>query len=61
MKFMRSNIEPNIKTFIIDPLLNNPRAIHVYKKAGFEQKCEYIQEGSFFDKSKGVLMIYNMT
>lgn len=60
MKFFCTNIESNIKTFLIDPLQNNPKAIHVYNKAGFKKECEFIQEGGYFDQSRGVLMICNI-
>ncbi len=60
MKFFCTNIESDIRSFLIDPSLNNPRAIHVYEKAGFIKKCEYTQEGGYFDQSKGILMIHNI-
>lgn len=35
MKFYRNNVAPKADTFFIDPDENNPRAVHVYSKAGF--------------------------
>lgn len=57
MAFFAKAIEPKTDTFLIDPFLNNPRAIHAYQKAGFEIQCEFIQEGGYFDQSKGVIMV----
>lgn len=36
MKFINEKIDSKIDTFIIDPNTNNPRAKHVYEKAGFK-------------------------
>lgn len=55
--YFTEKIEPNADTFLIDPFIDNPRAIHVYQKAGFHIKCEFMQEGGYFDQSKGVLMV----
>jgi RimJ/RimL family protein N-acetyltransferase len=52
MDFFAGNIEPETDLFLIDPHLDNPRAIHVYEKAGFTAKGEFIREGE-----KGVLMV----
>ena len=57
MKFFSTNIESNIKSFLIDPALNNPRAIHVYEKAGFIKKGKYTQQGGYFDQNEGVIMV----
>lgn len=35
MQFYTGSIDPKADTFLIDPDENNPRAIHVYTKAGF--------------------------
>lgn len=57
MDYFVKQIEPRIKRFLIDPFLNNPRAIHVYQKAGFDIVGEFTQEEGCFDQSKGVLMV----
>ena len=57
MKYFIEQIEPKTKRFLIDPFLNNPRAIHVYQQAGFEIVGEFIQEEGYFDQSNGVLMM----
>lgn len=57
MEFFVKYVEPEAETFLIDPFLNNPRAIHVYQKAGFEPMCEFEQKGGYFDGSKGVIMV----
>ena len=60
MKFFVERIDKKTDMFLIDPYLNNPRAIHVYKKAGFKVIDNFIQEGGFFDGSKGVMMAKKM-
>lgn len=57
MTFFSQEIEPQTDTFIIDPFVTNPRAIHVYQKAGFEIIGEFEQAGGYFDKTKGVIMV----
>lgn len=56
MEYFTKQVEPQADTFLIDPSLNNPKAIHIYRKAGFETMCEFTQEGGYFDQSKGLLM-----
>ncbi len=60
MKFFCLNVESNIGAFLIDPSVNNPRAISVYQKAGFKSKGEFVQDGGYFDQSTGLLMVRNM-
>lgn len=60
MKFFCLNVESNIGAFLIDPSVNNPRAIRVYQKAGFKSKGEFVQDGGYFDQSTGLLMVRNM-
>lgn len=57
MNFIIKEIDPEVDTFLIDPDLNNPRAIHVYQKAGFEIVAEFTQQGGYFEGEKGVLMV----
>lgn len=57
MDYFSEEIEPKVSTFLIDPFTNNPRAIHVYQKAGFQIQCEFRQEGGYFDQHKGVVMV----
>lgn len=57
MDYFAREIEPNVETYLIDPFINNPRAIHVYQKAGFEIMCEFTQDGGYFDQTRGLLMV----
>jgi len=57
MDYFKDNIEPDVETYLIDPFTNNPRAIHVYQKAGFEIMCTFNQEGGYFDQTQGLLMV----
>lgn len=42
---------PEITRFLIDPALDNPRAIHVYEKAGFTEVGKFTpKQGSFAGK-----------
>ncbi len=59
MDFFIKTVEPKTDRFLIDPMENNPRAIHVYQKAGFEIVGEFTQEGGYFSQSKGFLMTVN--
>lgn len=43
--YFRENIDQKADTFLIDPDCNNPRAKHVYMKAGFEHVCDFMMEG----------------
>jgi hypothetical protein len=38
--------EPHTDTFFIDPDVKNPRAKHVYEKAGFEFIADFLLEGN---------------
>jgi RimJ/RimL family protein N-acetyltransferase len=55
--FFSKEIDPRTKRFLIDPGTHNPRAIHVYQKAGFKIVSEFVQEGGYFDQGTGVLMM----
>jgi len=60
MQFMQQNIDPEINRFFIDPNINNPRAIHVYEKAGFRQIATFKVEDGFFKNHTSVLMVKNL-
>lgn len=57
IEYFSKNIEPKANTFIIDPNEDNPRATHVYKKAGFKPVAVFKQEGGYFDEKKCILMV----
>lgn len=40
----RKFVDPKADTFIIDPASDNPRAKHVYMKAGFKHVCDFMME-----------------
>ena len=44
--FFKETVDPLADTFFIDPDITNPRAKHVYKKAGFKYIGDFIMEGS---------------
>ncbi len=46
IEFFSQCIDPQADTFFIDPDVENPRAKHVYEKAGFEFIADFILEGS---------------
>lgn len=48
MKFFIQQIEQKADTFIIDPAQNNPRAKHVYEKAGFRSVDDFVRGGVDF-------------
>lgn len=43
--FLRADIDQKADTFLIDPASDNPRAKHVYEKAGFEHIADFIMDG----------------
>ena len=43
--FFRRDFDPKADIFIIDPASDNPRAKHVYMKAGFEHISDFIMSG----------------
>lgn len=43
--FFRKEFDPIADTFIIDPASNNPKAKHVYMKAGFEHVADFVMSG----------------
>jgi RimJ/RimL family protein N-acetyltransferase len=56
-KFLQEDVDPTIDTFIIDPDPNNPRAKHVYAKAGFNRVGDFIMERGVFKGQKTYLMV----
>lgn len=42
-QFIPKHIDPLVDRFLIDPAANNPRAKHVYKKAGFKVVSEFVR------------------
>ncbi len=55
--FFSKNIDPLADTFFIDPDENNPRAIHVYEKAGFKMVGDYIAAQGAFKGQTSHLMV----
>ncbi len=55
--FYQQQIDSQADTFFIDPDMNNPRAFHVYEKAGFKLVGEYVMKGGAFDGHKALLMV----
>lgn len=45
LDFFRREFDGSADTFIIDPASNNPRAKHVYMKAGFEHIADFVMGG----------------
>ncbi len=60
-EFYRSEIDSECDTFMIDPGMHNPRAKHVYAKAGFEVVGEYTTEQGYFNGNQSFIMIKKMT
>jgi len=57
VNFYHNQIDPLADTFFIDPDENNPRAKHVYTKAGFEQVGEFDVQDGVFKGSVSYLMV----
>lgn len=43
--YFREFFDPKANTFLIDPANDNPKAKHVYIKAGFKHVCDFMMEG----------------
>ena len=48
IEYFRLDVDSSVFSFFIDPNKNNPRARHVYEKAGFKIVGEFIAESGFF-------------
>lgn len=48
-EYFKLEVNQQADTFFIDPAINNPRAKHVYEKAGFKLVGEYQAEGKYWD------------
>ena len=59
--FFHTSIEPTADTFFIDPDENNPRAKHVYEKAGFQLVGDYEPTQGAFIGQKTYLMMKKLT
>ncbi|MGN6671533.1 MAG: GNAT family N-acetyltransferase [Candidatus Nucleicultricaceae bacterium] len=45
MHYFKEQVDPNVRLFMIDPAADNPRAFHVYQKAGFKYVADFIMTG----------------
>lgn len=45
LNFFRKEFDPKADTFLIDPASDNPKAKHVYMKAGFEHIADFVMSG----------------
>lgn len=59
-KFIREKVDPKANTFFIDPDENNPRAVHVYEKAGFKNVGDFVMEDGYFKGHKSLLLVLNL-
>ncbi|MCC2646791.1 MAG: Acetyltransferase [Rickettsiaceae bacterium] len=57
MEFYHSQIDPSADTFFIDPDLSNPRAKHVYEKAGFKLVGNFDMLNGTFKGSETYLLV----
>lgn len=53
------DVNPNLQLMLIDPEENNPRAIHVYEKAGFRRASTFTPETGPFQGKAHVLLAYH--
>ncbi len=57
VEFYKNHVDPKADTFFIDPNENNPRAKHVYEKAGFKAVDKYTAKKGYFIGDESVLMV----
>lgn len=50
--FFRRNYDSEVSRFLIDPACDNPRARHVYEKAGFRFVGDFTMQGNSFGSGK---------
>lgn len=55
--FYQKNIDPTADTIFIDPDKNNPRAAHVYEKAGFKMAGDFLPVEGAFKEQPSYLMV----
>lgn len=57
--FFQSDVDPTSDVFLIDPAADNPRARHVYEKAGFKYVATFVSEepGSTCHGKKHFLLV----
>ena len=48
----RTLFDPKADTFLSDPASDNPKAKHVYRKAGFKHVCDFMREGDVWGAGK---------
>ena len=56
-EFYQEKIDPKADIFFIDPDENNPRAKHVYEKAGFKVIGKAIPQKGYFVGNEGFIMV----
>lgn len=59
--FFKEKVDPIFDTFLIDPGEHNPRAKHVYEKAGFNPVGEYVTKEGYFIGNKSYIMIKKLS
>jgi RimJ/RimL family protein N-acetyltransferase len=57
VQFFQGSVDAKADTFFIDPDDNNPRAKHVYAKAGFDLVGDFVMKGGVFDGKKTDFMV----
>lgn len=57
VKFYKKEVDPLADTFFIDPDLSNPKAKHVYEKAGFVLKGNFEMISGFFKGNPSHLLV----
>ena len=56
-EFFKREVDITADTFFIDPDVNNPRAYHVYEKAGFTKVGQYkASEGAFIGHNSDLMV-----
>lgn len=60
-KFYQTCVDQKTDTFFIDPNENNPRAQHVYEKAGFKLVGDFNENHGYFEGLRSLLMVKKLT
>ncbi|AMP91022.2 GNAT family N-acetyltransferase [Legionella pneumophila] len=59
-EFFQKEIDPSADTFFIDPAEHNPRAKHVYEKAGFKMAGDFEMDIGVFKGEQTHLMVMKL-
>jgi 8-oxo-dGTP pyrophosphatase MutT (NUDIX family)/RimJ/RimL family protein N-acetyltransferase len=58
LRAFMDSLKDQVAAFLIDPAATNPRAVHIYEKAGFVKVAEFTRSNGFFEGIPHVMLKY---